>query len=124
MMHLSSDDEGNVYVGVDDEVVCDAGDDDDVVHNEGGLDNVEGGILFTIVARLKPRLKLKESLAPPRPVKVVQGPVPTGAALPKEPCMKTLLLKSAQGGLALNLLSSVYSLGSSRLFPSALTHYT
>ena len=44
----NSDDEGNVYVGVDDEVVCEAGDDDDdvvVVHGEGGgLGNGEGDL--------------------------------------------------------------------------------
>ena len=41
-----SDDEGNVYVGVDnEEVVNEAGDGDgDVVHDEGGLDKVEEGL--------------------------------------------------------------------------------
>ena len=41
MLLLHSDDEDNVYVGVDKEVVYGPGDDDDVVHDEGGLDNVE-----------------------------------------------------------------------------------
>ena len=41
MLLLHSDDEDNVYVGVDKEVVYGPGDDDDVVHEEGGLDNVE-----------------------------------------------------------------------------------
>ena len=40
-----SDDEGNVYVGVDEKVVVFEGaDDDDVVHDEGGLDNGEEGL--------------------------------------------------------------------------------
>ena len=46
VLHMCSDDEGRVYVGVEEEEVVYKGadDDDDVVHGEGGLGNGEGGL--------------------------------------------------------------------------------